>query len=528
MGVQRLQTYIHQNNLGKTVSLKNNSIRKIIVDGDSVSFYLYESSKLNRIFGGEYYDLYKYIYNYFFNLLQFKLELFVVFDGIPPAEKRNTIQERRKTKCSNGINLWKQMNTNTSDHETLVPITRPGFIRNVMKQVLNELRIPMCHSLAENDDYIVDLIKEKEYHGVLAKDTDFLIYDIKAYLPINYLIMIDGDLSARIISKNDLCRHFRLQEKFMPLLAFLAGNDITHGSKFISDKLYRLHNQSKPNVLKNIANMIVHNMDQVMQLITEDVEMLEGMLLCYKKYNSAYQSVSSFQLPEAYDVCFKSMAIDTEIAILLLKKTRCFTASFAGLELCMPKRLQIFRPNFYGVVTGNEDIMEHLWSFEDNQTIWIKSIVQSNHQFFGMAKTVDTFLACLNLPPNYLKDIKEEYYIPTLALYLMKVTIPELKVEYLTFLAYHVTHLKMIPKSALDAVCNDVLDKDSIVIMEIYLSCIQELLFFNQSFLFPIKYTNVSEMCQSRLFYAYANNLIKITKLEPHAEQMVNLISTRD
>ena len=302
MGVQRLQTYIHQHKLGRNIDLFKSDIKKVIIDGDSVSFFLYESSKLSRIYGGEYYDLYKYIFTFFQALLNIGLELLVVFDGIPPAEKRNTIQERRKMKCSNGVNLWKSIDSNLTNQNVHVPITRPGFIRNVMKQVLKHFNVPMCHSLAENDDYIVQLIKEQGYHAVLAKDTDFLIYDVKNYLPVNYLVMKRNAVYAKVVSKNDLCRHFRLQEKYLPLFAFVAGNDITHGSKVISDVLYKIHQQAKPNILRNLANMIIYHMDQIMQMITDDIVLMEGMLLCYKKYNATpCLSSTIFNLPEAYD-----------------------------------------------------------------------------------------------------------------------------------------------------------------------------------------------------------------------------------
>jgi len=108
MGVQRLQTYIEKYSLGKNISLKSYGAKgfRIIIDGDSVSFFLYESASLPRIFGGEYFELRQYIDNFFKTLKDSGIEMTVVYDGIPPEEKRSTIQQRRKTKCNNSLLLY--------------------------------------------------------------------------------------------------------------------------------------------------------------------------------------------------------------------------------------------------------------------------------------------------------------------------------------------------------------------------------------------------------------------------------------
>ena len=167
MGVQRLQTYIQQHDIGRCISLKEVGQKgyKIIVDGDSVSFYLHETANLPTIFGGEYYDFFRYVDQFFSRLITAGIQLLVVYDGIPPEEKRGTIQERRRTKCQHSVALWDTMDSSTP-HDAIVPITRPGLIRNVMLEVLRKYNITVIHSECENDDLIVSIAHDEDFDAV--------------------------------------------------------------------------------------------------------------------------------------------------------------------------------------------------------------------------------------------------------------------------------------------------------------------------------------------------------------------------
>jgi hypothetical protein len=531
MGVQRLQTYIQKNHLGKNIILNkestDSSIKKIIVDGDSVAFYLYESSKLPRLYGGEYNSLAMYMRTFFSSLVKAGLELFVIFDGIPPVEKRATIQERRKSKCNSGVNLWNQITEQTEIENINVPITRPGLVRNVMTQVLTECGIKMRHSVAENDDYIVHLMQEGNYDAVLAKDTDFLIYNIKAYLPINHLTIVDGIINAKSISCNDICRHFRLQKKHLPLFSFLAGNDITHGSKLLTDTLRKIHQQARPCILKNVAKMITHHMDQIMQILLNHVAILEGLTQCYKKYEC--KSPSTFDLsgslPKGYIKGFEAMEINTEVAILFMKNTRCFTASFSGLKSCIPVKLQPFRARFYGVL-GLTDVAENMWSYDNKEPTWYKHYVESDTSYRNRDMSLSTFLSCYGLPNDYLKHISPKYYAVAIAAFLVATTM-DVSLETLNALVYHVYNVGKINLGVCQNVLEDMtftkLNNNSLEIMDCYLTCLQDIFFFNQCFFHPIQHTDISTMSQATLFYAFHNKLLNIPNTpEPIVEQIIN------
>merc|ERR1711871_1539397 len=101
-----------------------------------IAFYLYEVSGLPRIYGGEFFGLRNYALSFFKVFKTLKFELFVVFDGIPPVEKRGVIQERRRSKCSTSLNLLNRVESGQNVYDERIPITRPNTIKRVLISVL--------------------------------------------------------------------------------------------------------------------------------------------------------------------------------------------------------------------------------------------------------------------------------------------------------------------------------------------------------------------------------------------------------
>ena len=108
-----------------------------------------------------------------------------------------------------------------------------------------------------------------------------------------------------------------MQKKFLPLFAYLAGNDVSNGSPEIYNIIQKYHIQFKPYVLKNIAKQIVYNMQQTMQFLFQDIYLLEGLTRCYRKYNLLFEENNDFNsLPYLYQKNFTNMTLDTDAVIL--------------------------------------------------------------------------------------------------------------------------------------------------------------------------------------------------------------------
>ena len=512
MGVQRLQTYIQKYKLGNNISLTKYNYKRIIVDGDSVAFYLYEKSNLPRIYGGEYFGLKNYLFSFFKKFKNKGFDILVVFDGIPPNEKRGVINERRKTKFSSSIDLLSKIEKGIDIYNQHIPITRPNFLKNVLSEVLKELDIPVQHSIGENDDYIVKLIQENSFDAVLAKDTDFLIYNIKAYIPINQLSFKDDNILCTVINNNHLCRHFKMQKKFLPLFAYLAGNDVSNGSSDIYNIIQKYHMQFKPYVLKNIAKQIVYNMQQTMQFLFQDINLLEGLTRCYRKYNLLFEENNDFNsLPYLYQKNFKNMTLDTDVVILFLKNSKCYTATFLGIKICIPKKLQPLRKNFYAILFGaNYVISEYLWEYNNNEISWIKSLVESNSHFANKEKNITNFLACLDIKISFLDIIPKNLQVISIAILLLKRN-TEYSKNDLFCLFYHICNINShTDVDIFKLIYKDTLNKKSLEIVDSYMFCLNEVIFFNQAFLNILDNTKLSLFCRASLFYAYHNSHIEV------------------
>jgi hypothetical protein len=527
-----MQSYIDNADIGRPISLRDlgKSGYRIIVDGDSVGFFLHDASKLPHIFGGEYVDLMHFVDRFFGALQGASIELVVVYDGIPPDEKRGAIKGRRRTKCSSSLALWENICHNKTFVPSKIPVTRPGLLRNVMLEVLWRRGIRVVHAEAENDDLIVQMARDQPFDAVVAKDTDFLIYDIPGYIPVNHLDF--EHMTARLITRNDICRHFRLQSKMLSLFAFLAGNDVTHGIPKATSMVRRLHQQMQPDVLCNLATFMQHKMDKIMNILLQDVDILEGVVVCYKKYCCVApdQPSTIAHLAPADRHAYHNMTMDTEVALFLERRVRCFTGSFSGFHLCVPQKLVHCRANVYGLLT-RETISEYFWTFDEDPAVpvWRKFTTIPNPAFHDQPRDVVSLLAGLLLPPTYLDNIDDIYWLPAIAVALVARILPNVVATTLVPLVYHVTCLGDYSLADVTRSCAGVpLQQEPLEVMDCYLSCLQEIIFFNQCLLRPIVHDRISSFFRGQLFYAFHQQLLPYEVPHPQAEQIIgNVVESK-
>lgn len=524
MGVQRLQTFLRKNKIGEKHTLSYFKDKKTIIDGDSVAFYFFESLNSSMIFGGEFKLLrqkIEYFLQYFINN---NLNVSVIFDGIPPEEKLKTIMERRRTKSIKVKKWWKKLYDKTVffNYTEEIPINYPCLIRRIFVDVLRNLNIKIIHSRGENDDEIVSRIQNKEYDLVIAKDTDFLIYDIPIYVPINYISIEKNKMI--VITKELFCSSIGLPQIYLPLFSCLAGNDITHGDNSIKEKLFQIHLKMKPDVLLCISKAIKSNMYNICNFIFLNPEILDAVNTTYKKYNmSLYKS--NLNLNTDYKELYDEYKLDTDCVFLLNKRKRLFQQNYSNTRNMIIINMIPLRRRIYGYLfKPDEKVQEEVYSVTDgilnNEVKYIEPIKinKSNNKLKQISIIFEVDYIDICKLDNY-------FHLPFLSLLVMiKTNI--LKNKPFKIIKKIVKHLHVI-KNNIDIntsfTNNQLIDPWILECVDSYLCCMQEVLFCNQLCFHPLEETKIWNYYCGSIFYKSLENKIDC-ELDEEEKTMISIL----
>ncbi|XP_051999927.1 protein asteroid homolog 1 [Xyrauchen texanus] len=228
MGVQGLKRYIENNNRN---FLRDHPFRgsKLIIDGCNFYYSLYFQCKLDQMHGGDYDAFEEIIKQFFENLTACDISPFVVLDGGADHtnKKFDTLMERSKDKIQQAYDL------SMGSKDSVLPI----LIKDVFRQVLHKLKVPLVECLQEADWEIAALAKEWNC-PILSNDSDFYIFNLEAgVLPITYFhwreVEVDSQSNKKFIptkyfSVENVCASFNHMNKdLLPLVAPILGNDYT-------------------------------------------------------------------------------------------------------------------------------------------------------------------------------------------------------------------------------------------------------------------------------------------------------------
>ncbi|XP_066529593.1 protein asteroid homolog 1 [Hoplias malabaricus] len=225
MGVHGLTSYVEGNRQFFTdLKLKNTHL---VIDGCSLYFRLYFSSGLDQVRGGDY-DLFAVLMRRFFSALsECNIRPFVVVDGgMDHTDKKfKTLRERAVSKIREAHSLSRGSNG----------YVLPLLTREVFRQVLSELGVPLVQCISEADFEIASLAHQWKC-PVLTNDSDFYIFDLNSgYLPFTFFEwenvcgkVPERYIPARRFTVNRFCSHFNhMNKQLLPLFAVITGNDYT-------------------------------------------------------------------------------------------------------------------------------------------------------------------------------------------------------------------------------------------------------------------------------------------------------------
>ncbi|XP_062846267.1 protein asteroid homolog 1 [Trichomycterus rosablanca] len=275
MGVYGLTSYVEGNRQFFTdLKLRNTNL---VIDGCSLYFRLYFSSGLDQIRGGDY-DAFASLVRSFFGALEScNIQPFVVVDGgMDQTDKKfKTLRDRAESKIREAHSLSRGSRGNVL----------PLISREVFKQVVRELGVPLVQCISEADFEIASLAHQWKC-PVLTNDSDFYIFDLPGgYLPMAFfewdnVCRQDSGcyIPARRFTVNRFCSHFKhMNKQLLPLFAVITGNDYTPPN--ITETFFsRVELQRTPRGRGSHSNPRIDGLLLWLSMFTSPVEALEEVL----------------------------------------------------------------------------------------------------------------------------------------------------------------------------------------------------------------------------------------------------------
>ncbi|CAM1309862.1 Uncharacterised protein g5267 [Pycnogonum litorale] len=159
----------------------------ILIDGSGLMFWLYKKSNLDWLTGGQFIQFSKHIEDFVNQFLKHGIKPIILFDGDAPPEKRDTIVNRTLEKLKRTLELFDKVNK--SDFTELEKYFKPPGTLAIFIRLFK--LIAGCEvktTFNEADREIAQLARDDESCiGIIAQDTDFVIFDTKPYLSLNHL-----------------------------------------------------------------------------------------------------------------------------------------------------------------------------------------------------------------------------------------------------------------------------------------------------------------------------------------------------
>lgn len=171
------------------------------------------------------------IFYFCINLVERRIRPIFVFDGYPPAEKR----QRSPEKIARLVNMWQLYNKHADDHKRLFK-QDPLFLYDKFIADLQEfvrlMGIPVVRGLSEGEAQGARLIQDEHAVGLVSEDQDSLLFGC----PKVYHHLAFKEEFCTVTNLGDQLNRWGLTRRQLIDLALLVGTDYNEGIKGIGPK----------------------------------------------------------------------------------------------------------------------------------------------------------------------------------------------------------------------------------------------------------------------------------------------------
>ncbi|CAH1402163.1 unnamed protein product [Nezara viridula] len=254
MGVSYLYTFMKNIEALRKVSISEEADRYkrnenkspvIAVDGINLIYSLYSYHHIPWAYGGQLKEYMGHFECFIESFQREGIDLFFFFDGANVMfnidgwikRKRDTVKEVHEffDKIENGLGVEK---VETNANCLVLPKNILAITIFVLKQKGCKVKI----TLNECDRELALFGRENNCMGILATDTDFIIYDtVKIYSTKNMNL---SEMSFYVYDKNKVQEKLMLKSSELPLFASLVGNDYTNSTDLNNNSYKKWFNQN--------------------------------------------------------------------------------------------------------------------------------------------------------------------------------------------------------------------------------------------------------------------------------------------
>ena len=253
MGPRGLNKFLRCENPNgiKLLNLRELSGRTIVVD---VSIYLYRFSVNDELFEN--------FYNMLINFKKFNIIPLFVFDGKPPIEKQETIEQRRIERReaekkyneimeSNDIDSYSKYNIETLKRKKIIISIKN---KTDLKELFDYFGVMYVDAPGEADELCAYYVKKKQAWACLSDDMDLFMYGCPRIL--RYLSLVNSTIIYYDL--HDIMNHFNISLKNFINICILSGTDYNNQINKIENSFYNHKHMLK-----------LHDYDKIEKLIEE-------------------------------------------------------------------------------------------------------------------------------------------------------------------------------------------------------------------------------------------------------------------
>lgn len=242
MGLQDLQAFIegHCAEACRPVDLAHQSSRqggrrgagprgglRVVVDAESSIDRLYGGFYPDWVCGGQWNGMTGFLNNLMHTCCVANLEMVVMVNGALEKDRlQYQWQHEQQAIRKNSSQVFRHLNHKATPPPKIwwVP---PACLATTLRMALRAMNIPMVVSLDDHHQEIMAYCRENNFHGVLAENADFAIFDPPRYFSSHSLkLTFRGTLETREYIMDEVAKAIDLHPKRFCVLAALLGNHL--------------------------------------------------------------------------------------------------------------------------------------------------------------------------------------------------------------------------------------------------------------------------------------------------------------
>ena len=341
MGIQKLTQYITTN--FRDWEDKSLAGCPLVLDGNSLPYYLNKRVELEWKYGGQYPALRRVMESFFETLLANNIKpIHVVFDGIDPEEKLETVLNRRQgfldtiKKCLNGEVVPPHVEKNIL----------PPLVTEVFRKVVQDYKhqgVVKIYSADGEADGIAVTLSNTFNCPLIGEDSDFFIAPLKAgYVPLSNIEWTrpGAPVTAKIYHREAFAASLCISPDLILAIPAIAGNDII--TNLVEETSLKYQVRDNPRYrgkdTEGTINFIrscktLERLESSLQKLTDGQNVLAKFRSNFQKAQEIYENIQQFN-EEKFKVSSSIRRKDrNELPQWLIEQYRDFNFSYQMLDV---------------------------------------------------------------------------------------------------------------------------------------------------------------------------------------------------